>query len=123
MSKTFKMTIITKAVWSNYGENNLVLTQKINTYDFEPSLNFGIVMSTLKDLNLDGKKVNREVYLESFNDDHSLTEFYNELVNYLDTKSTYQICCSDSLVERLTPKQRVGLVTSFKWLKENQSNK
>lgn len=119
MSKTFKMTIMTKSVWSNCSESNLVLTQKINTYDFDPTLNIGIVMSALNDLNLDGKKVNREVYLESFNNDQSLTEFYDELVNCLDTKSTFQISCSDALVERLTPKQKVGLVTSFKWSKEN----
>lgn len=123
MSKTFKMTIMTKSDWSNCSESNLVLTQKINTFDFDPSLNIGIVMSALNDLNLDGKKVNREVYLESFNNDKSLSEFYNELVDYLGSKSTFQISCSDSLVKRLTPLQQVGLVTSFKWSKENQFNK
>lgn len=123
MSKTFKMTIMTKSDWSNCSESNLVLTQKINTFDFDPSLNIGIVMSALNDLNLDGKKVNREVYLESFNNDQSLSEFYNELVDYLGSKSTFQISCSDALVKRLTPLQQVGLVTSFKWSKENQFNK
>lgn len=123
MSKTFKMTIMTKSDWSNCSESNLVLKQKINTFDFDPTLNIGIVMSALDDLNLDGKKVNREVYLESFNNDESLSEFYNDLVDCLGSKSTFQISCSDSLVERLTPLQRVGLVTSFKWSKENQSNK
>lgn len=123
MSKTFKMTIMTKSDWSNCSESNLVLKQKINTFDFDPSLNIGIVMSALNDLNLDGKKVNREVYLESFNNDQSLSEFYNELVDYLGSKSTFQISCSDALVKRLTPLQQVGLVTSFKWSKENQFNK
>lgn len=123
MSKTFKMTIMTKSDWSNCSESNLVLTQKINTFDFDPSLNIGIVMSALNDLNLDGKKVYREVYLESFNNDQSLSEFYNELVDYLGSKSTFQISCSDALVKRLTPLQQVGLVTSFKWSKENQFNK
>jgi hypothetical protein len=123
MSKTFKMTIMSKVQWSNCSVNKLELTQKINTFDFDRNLNIGIVKSSLNELNLEGKDVQREIYFECFNEDQSLPEFYNELVNCLGRKSTFKISCSDSLVERLTLKQREGLVNSFKWSKENQSNK
>ncbi len=120
MSKTFKMTILTKSVWSNCSESNLVLTQKINTYDFDPTLNIGIVKSTVNDLNLNGKDVHREIYLESFNEDHSLPEFYNDLLDCLDKNATLKISCSDSVSERLTMEQRRNLVNPDKWEEENQ---
>jgi hypothetical protein len=123
MSKTFKMSIMTKSNWFNCSEVSLELKQKICTFDFEPSLNIGIVMSALNDLNLDGKDVHREVYLESFNEDHSLPEFYNELLDCLDQNATFEISCSDSVSERLTMEQRRNLVNPYKWEEGNQYNR
>jgi len=119
MSKTFKMTIMTEVQWSNCSVNSLVLTQKINTFDFDRDLNIGIVKSSLKELNLEGKEVQREVYFESFNEDQSLPEFYNELLLCLGKDFHFEITCSDSVLERLTEDQRENVGNAFYWAEEN----
>jgi hypothetical protein len=103
MSKTFKMTIMTEVQWSNCSVNSLVLTQK----------------SSLKELNLEGKEVQREVYFESFNEDQSLPEFYNELLLCLGMDFHFEITCSDSVLERLTEDQRENVGNAFYWAEEN----
>lgn len=106
MSKTFKMTITTKSDWSNCNESSLVLRQVINTFDLEQSLNIGIIKSALNDLNFEGKELFREFYLESFNEDQSLSEFYNELLRCLGESSSFKIIYSDEVITRLTDEER-----------------
>lgn len=123
MSKTFKMTIMTEVQWSNCSENSLVLTQKINTFDFDRNLNIGIVKSSINELNLDGKEVQREIYFESFNEDQSLPEFYNELLLCLGMDYYFEITCSDSILKRLTNDQRQNVGNAFYWAEETIYNK
>ena len=119
MSKTFKMTIMTEIQWSNCSENSLVLTQKINTFDFDRDLNIGIVKRSINELNLEGKDVQREIYFESFNEDQSLPEFYNDLLLCLGMDFYFEITCSDSVLERLTNDQRENVGNAFYWAEEN----
>ncbi len=123
MSKTFKMTIMTEVQWSNCSENSLVLTQKINTFDFDRNLNIGIVKRSINELNLDGKEVKREIYFESFNEDQSLPEFYNELLLCLGMDYYFEITCSDSILKRLTNDQRQNVGNAFYWAEETIYNK